>query len=147
MIEALRNLYKNTFRFRGRTPSGEFWRIYLALGECVAILTPVGFALTWLVYPERAFRLGGRIVAGMELALAAVFLLAVIPLTSLNARRLRDTGRSPWMMLLFLVPAIGWIVWLLGVTDGSADDDDPKAWKTPGFGRPSEMCDWKIDNR
>jgi uncharacterized membrane protein YhaH (DUF805 family) len=42
--------------------------------------------------------------------LSAVFLLAtLLPSFAAGTRRLRDTGRSGWWQLLWLLPVIGWI--------------------------------------
>ena len=46
--------------------------------------------------------------------LGAISSLALfIPQLAAAARRLRDTGRSPWLLLLLLVPIIGWIALLV----------------------------------
>jgi uncharacterized membrane protein YhaH (DUF805 family) len=43
--------------------------------------------------------------------LAGVFVLAMlVPQLAAGARRLHDTGRSAWWLLLWLVPVAGWIV-------------------------------------
>jgi uncharacterized membrane protein YhaH (DUF805 family) len=40
--------------------------------------------------------------------LGAVFLIAVLlPLLAASTRRLRDSGKSPWLQLYLLVPAAG----------------------------------------
>ena len=39
-----------------------------------------------------------------------VWLLLIIPLLAVGARRLRDTGKSGWWLLLGLVPVAGWLV-------------------------------------
>ena len=44
-------------------------------------------------------------------ALSALFSLAVLlPSLAVGARRLHDTDRSGWFLLLWLIPLIGWIV-------------------------------------
>lgn len=43
-------------------------------------------------------------------ALSDAFSLAILlPTLAVGARRLHDTGRSGWFLLLWLVPIIGWI--------------------------------------
>lgn len=43
--------------------------------------------------------------------LANIFsLIVLIPSIAVAARRLHDTDRSPWWLLLALIPVIGWIV-------------------------------------
>jgi uncharacterized membrane protein YhaH (DUF805 family) len=43
--------------------------------------------------------------------LSALFSLAVVlPSLAAGARRLHDTNRSGWLLLLWLIPFIGWII-------------------------------------
>ncbi len=47
-------------------------------------------------------------------ALSGLIALAlVLPQLAVTARRLHDTDRSGWWMLLWLIPIIGWIVILV----------------------------------
>ena len=44
-------------------------------------------------------------------SLSSLFSLAVLlPSLAVGARRLHDTDRSAWFLLLWLVPVIGWII-------------------------------------
>ena len=45
-------------------------------------------------------------------AFASLFAL-LIPTLSVNVRRLHDTGKSGWMLLIILIPCIGFILWLV----------------------------------
>jgi uncharacterized membrane protein YhaH (DUF805 family) len=46
--------------------------------------------------------------------LSALFSLAVLlPSLAVGARRLHDTDRSAWFLLLWFIPIIGWIVLLV----------------------------------
>ncbi|KZY60199.1 hypothetical protein A3742_09140 [Oleiphilus sp. HI0071] len=40
-------------------------------------------------------------------------LLVLLPTVALSVRRLHDTGRSGWWLLLLFLPIIGWIVLLI----------------------------------
>lgn len=40
-------------------------------------------------------------------------LALLLPSLGLAARRLRDGGFSPWLLLLLLVPVIGWLILLI----------------------------------
>ena len=45
----------------------------------------------------------------------------VIPSLSVSVRRLHDTGKSGWMLLIILIPCIGFILWLVWmIEDGQA---------------------------
>jgi uncharacterized membrane protein YhaH (DUF805 family) len=47
-------------------------------------------------------------------ALSGLFSLAVLlPSLAVGVRRLHDTDRSGWFLLLWLIPVIGWIVLLV----------------------------------
>ncbi|HEX7380625.1 MAG TPA: DUF805 domain-containing protein, partial [Nevskiaceae bacterium] len=64
--------------------------------------------------------------------LAGLFVLATfIPSWAVCVRRLHDTNRSGWWVLISLVPLVGWIVLLIfTVQDGTRGDNrfgpDPK---------------------
>ena len=99
----------NNFSFRGRASPAEFWLFVLfsyitsvVLVTLDAVLgTPVG-------------------EGGIGLFFALYLLATIIPSFSITARRLHDTGRSGWMMLLALtcIAIILLIVWL-------AEDSSP----------------------
>jgi uncharacterized membrane protein YhaH (DUF805 family) len=46
--------------------------------------------------------------------LSAIFsLLVLLPSLAVGARRLHDTDRSGWFLLLWLIPIIGWVVLII----------------------------------
>lgn len=69
--------------------------------------------------------------AGVGL-LSGLFTLGVfVPSLSVTARRLHDIEKSGWLQLLFLIPLVGWILWLVWMTresNGGANQygPDPK---------------------
>jgi uncharacterized membrane protein YhaH (DUF805 family) len=64
--------------------------------------------------------------------LQGLFTLAVlVPYISATARRLHDTGKSGWRQLLFLIPLVGLIIWIIWTaTEGDSGANkygpDPK---------------------
>lgn len=51
------------------------------------------------------------ILSKVSLTLGGIFALAtLVPYLAVGARRLRDTARSPWWLLIGLVPLVGIIV-------------------------------------
>ncbi|MCC3775461.1 DUF805 domain-containing protein [Streptomyces sp. UNOB3_S3] len=53
-------------------------------------------------------------VLGTQSVLGAVYMLAVLlPSLAVTVRRLHDTDRSGWWILIGLVPIVGWIVLLV----------------------------------
>ena len=76
--------------FSGRARRSEFWWFYLA----VLLLAFVAGGT------DAAVVLSGILVLVISLALA-------LPLLAVSARRLHDTGRSAWWLLLSFVPFVG----------------------------------------
>ena len=82
---------KKYVEFSGRANRPEFWWFVLA-----------NFLVSLLVL----------IIAGIihVPALSNLYSLAVLlPSLAVGARRLRDAGFSPWLLLLGLIPLLGWI--------------------------------------
>jgi len=54
-----------------------------------------------------------------------IYTLALfIPSIAVSVRRLHDIGKSGWMMLLILIPIIGWIwLFVLSVTDSDSGEN------------------------
>ncbi len=84
---------KKYFCFEGRAGQKEFWLWVLVTFIVGAVLGVIPHA--------------GRI-------LSTIFGLAVLlPSLSVAARRLHDTGKSAWLLLLELIPIIGGIIILI----------------------------------
>jgi uncharacterized membrane protein YhaH (DUF805 family) len=62
------------------------------------------------------------IVYGLSMA---IYGLGVgIPSLAVSVRRLHDTGRSGWWLLIGLVPVVGWILTLIWyISDGKAEEN------------------------
>ena len=91
------NAYKAAFTryadFSGRTSVGGFWR-FVAINFVVVVILA---ALTS--------------VSSIFLILYFVYALAVlIPSLAIAIRRLHDTGKTGWMILLGLIPFVGFII-------------------------------------
>lgn len=107
--------------FNGRARRSEYWWYYL--------LTIILFTVMTLV--EGAFGLGGT-VGPYGLLTMLLGLALLVPSPAAGVRRLHDTGRSGWWLLIALVPLIGAIVLLIFfVLNGEPGDNaygpDPKA--------------------
>ena len=84
--------FKKYAVFEGRSRRREFWFFTLFCYIVMAVLYVVDMMLGTGV-------------------LSTIFGLAVlIPSLAVGARRLHDTGRSGWWLLLYLVPLVGFIV-------------------------------------
>ena len=105
--------------FDGRARRKEYWMFLLFNFVIAAALGLVG----------RVIGLGG--------ALQALYTLGVlIPGLAVSVRRLHDTGRSGWWLLVVLVPLVGWLIVLYfmvqpGETAENSHGPDPKSDPRP----------------
>jgi uncharacterized membrane protein YhaH (DUF805 family) len=93
--------------FAGRASRSEFWFFFLF--QCLASM--VATILGGLLWPVVALGL-------------------LLPSLAVSARRLQDSGRSPWFLLLYFVPLVGIIVLLVwfcmpGTTGRNQYGEDP----------------------
>lgn len=118
--------------FNGRARRREFWSYILF------------WILAWivLVYVDQALGLGGSATGyadggsvGFNLSggiLTMLFGLATfVPNIAVSIRRLHDVGKSGWMILVGLIPLLGWLYLLFlyvqpGIAGGNAYGPDPK---------------------
>ena len=105
---------KNYAGFDGRARRTEYWMFFLVNLVIVIVLTVIGMAV----------RAGALIGDVYSLAL-------LIPSIAVGVRRLHDTGRSGWWLLIGLIPLIGTIILIVFLaTEGQRGDNrygpDPK---------------------
>jgi uncharacterized membrane protein YhaH (DUF805 family) len=85
--EAISTCFRKYATFEGRAVRSEFWWFFL--------FTFLASAAAGIVSD----------------ALSGLFSLAVLlPSLAVGARRLHDVDKSAWLLLLWLVPVIGWII-------------------------------------
>lgn len=98
---------KNYTGFAGRARRTEFWMFTL-----VNILVALGVSLIGAIIGARA-------------ALSTLYSLAVLlPGLAVSMRRLHDTNRSGWWLLIALVPVIGAIVLIVFAVQDSQPGDN-----------------------
>jgi uncharacterized membrane protein YhaH (DUF805 family) len=96
--------------FSGRSRRKEFWSWVLFIWVATFIL----------MYLDSALGLGGTASSyssgsgvGFNMSggwLSTIFMLAIlVPNIAVSVRRLHDTGKSGWMILVGLIPILGWI--------------------------------------
>lgn len=107
--------------FSGRTRREEYWLFYL---DCLIVSSALSSLSLSLVH---------NIVANVIVTTISVAwtLFVLIPSLAVLVRRLHDTNRSGWWLLLFLLPIIGGIVlFVFTVLPGTVGEndygDDPK---------------------
>ena len=99
--------------FSGRAPRAEYWWFYLL--TVVAYL--VGTILDSLLGTDEALGSSGIITLLLVLGL-------LIPSLAAGARRLHDTDRSGWWLLIAFIPLVGVIVLLVFfVLEGTKGDN------------------------
>ncbi len=90
-----RGFLENYANFKGRDTRPEFWWFYLA-----------NVILTYGL-----FILGGITGASILGLIGLLYCLAVlVPAIAAGVRRLHDTGKSGWLMLVSLIPLVGGII-------------------------------------
>ncbi|MEK7298558.1 MAG: DUF805 domain-containing protein [Candidatus Margulisiibacteriota bacterium] len=98
---------KKYAQFSGRSHRREYWMFFL-VNLVISVLLNVIDGILGLEM--------GKSVG----VLSAIYGLAmIIPSLSVGARRLHDTGRSGWWLLLSLIPIIGWIVLIVFLVQDS----------------------------
>jgi uncharacterized membrane protein YhaH (DUF805 family) len=98
---------KNYAGFSGRAGRKEFWMFYL-----VYILIMVAVTILGAMLPAS--------MAAMFSILIGIFALALfIPTIAVSVRRLHDSDRSGWWMLLGLIPFAGLYVLYLLIIEGT----------------------------
>ena len=98
----LEALTKKYVTFEGRARRSEYWYFVLFYFLAIVALAIVdGIAGT---FSEEA---------GMGLFSGLFVLATILPSLAVTVRRLHDTDRSGWWVLLELVPFIGWLVVLV----------------------------------
>jgi len=88
--ESIQVCFKKYADFNGRATRPEFWWFMLFLFVC------------------------NLVTGAISSVVALVFYLAtVVPSLAATVRRLHDTNRSGWWVLIGLIPFIGWIVMIV----------------------------------
>lgn len=100
--------FKNYFNFKNRATRREFWWSGLAL----LIIGMIYFCIVIIFAPE--YLVQSRFALN----------IFTIPFYAVTVRRLHDTGRSGWWVLLSLVPLIGAIVLLVYMLEKSEQGEN-----------------------
>ena len=131
LATAARRVLSKYATFSGRAPRPEFWWWTLAVFLALLIL---GLIESLLLAPLLGFGIGDE-DAGQPLS-ALASLALILPNLAVGARRLHDTGRTGWWLLIGLVPIVGILVLIYFYVQPSDPGDNdygaPKPWAPAG---------------
>ena len=110
-MKPLVQFFARYFDFKGRSTRKEFWLAFLWL-MVLTVVAMILDAAAFGVSPEGGS--SGPLVG-------VLVLVTVIPSLALSVRRLHDTGKTGWLVLLNLLPLIGAIILIVFWCQRSAD--------------------------
>ena len=123
MIEAYKKMFANYANFSGRACRGEYWWVVL----CQVII----YVIFYIIMFAGAV-MGSNALAMIAYGLMMLYGLAtVVPLLALTMRRLHDTDKSGWFILLGCIPCLNIVLLVFTILEG-----------TPGsnkYGEPSSL--------
>ena len=96
LMQAIQLGFQNYANFSGRSNRSEYWWWTL-------FVVVIYFALNFL----------GAIVPLLGIVTSLFGLVTLLPGLALGARRMHDIDKSGWYLLLWLLPIIGWIWFLI----------------------------------
>ena len=106
-LESIRTVYSKYFDFNGRARRSEYWFFYLYY---ILVLIALVMIETAIESPP---------------ILTGIFLLVnFIPQLSASIRRLHDSGKSGWLILVGLLPFGGLVLLIFYVLDSEPGDND-----------------------
>ncbi len=112
LITAYKSMFKKYAQFNGRSRRSEYWFASLANYILVMIVYAIMYIpmmVDIVNYGEPSATTAGIMgIVGLFLMVYAFAIL--VPSLALSVRRLHDTGRSGWCLLLGLIPFVGGII-------------------------------------
>ncbi|WP_420854557.1 DUF805 domain-containing protein [Sneathiella marina] len=119
MVGAVKSVLSNYVNFSGRAARPEYWWWALAV---FIIMFIAGILDAVVIAPM----LGLNAVDDASVSpLSVIILLAIfLPNLAVAVRRLHDTDRSGWWILLFLVPIIGFFLLLFWYVSKGTEGDN-----------------------
>ena len=101
-----RELVENYANSKGRTNTADFWLTISAIFFVYGLITCITGLVSYIPYGYLyAVSLGGGILITLSILLC-------LPTIMLMARRLRDSNNDPMLIILLLVPILGWLALL-----------------------------------
>ena len=114
-LEAVQSVFTNYVNFSGRASRSEFWW-WIGFSIMVFFLLGLAVAIDWAI---------------ALLLMVAWYGVTFIPNLAVIVRRLHDTGRSGWWILIAFVPLLNLLLLVFYVLDSQAG---PNRWGPPPRG-------------
>ncbi|MCK5847953.1 MAG: DUF805 domain-containing protein [Caldisericia bacterium] len=120
--------WKKYVDFSGRARRKEYWTFTLINGLISGIITGI---TTGGIAGAANGGMSAGMTAGSVISLIFSFAI-LLPSLAVTVRRLHDTNRNGWLILISLIPIVGWIivlVWMFMDSNQGENDygPDPKA--------------------
>lgn len=118
--------WRQLFDFSGRATRREYWLFVLQLYLLLFLVGFVGAIVIIAMSTET-----DTYEQLVPLSVLVLFVLGTIPFLSATVRRIHDHNKTGWLLLLWFIPAVGWIFFLIMMlapgTDGENDyGPDPR---------------------
>ena len=98
-VESIQTCYKKFFDFSGRASKSEYWWFQL--------YNAIIYVLTFIFEGD------------LTLLFSILIIVNIIPIWAAAVRRVHDSDKSGWMVLISVIPIIGLYVIVLLIQDGS----------------------------
>ena len=108
MPTSFNDLLKRYVLFSGRASRTEFWLSSLVLS--ILLFATGVIDVTEITFDPDNYL--GNFEAQVKSTFSNFGMIITIPVLSVTCRRLHDTNRSGWFLLLYFIPLIG-LIWLL----------------------------------
>ncbi|PRY18082.1 DUF805 domain-containing protein [Kineococcus rhizosphaerae] len=123
-VDAVKTCLRQYATFTGRARRSEYWYFYL-FQTLLGLVLGVALVIALVAVGGAASATGSDTVgAGGSIALVLLYLLVgavslalLLPSLAVHVRRLHDTGRSGWWILISLVPLGGIVLLVFNVMD------------------------------
>ena len=115
MVDAVKLMFSNYSNFKGRTSRHDFW--FAILGYFIMALI-VGFVAGFI---------SGITGGGKEITttITGIFeLVTILPLISMEVRRLHDVNKAGWWIFIETIPIVGAIILLIFFCSASVDENN-----------------------
>ena len=98
-VESIQTCYKKFFDFSGRASKSEYWWFQL--------YNAIIYVLTFIFQGD------------LVLLFSILIIVNLIPVYAVGVRRIHDSNKSGWLVLISLIPLIGLYIFVLLLQDGS----------------------------